>query len=96
MRLDKLLSEMGIASRKDVKKAAAKGALLVDGVPVRDTSVHIDPERVTVTYFGKVIEYRKYTYVLLNKPDGGQVVALRYGASARRTSKNGTFPRRQT
>ncbi len=70
MRLDKLLSEMGIASRKDSKRAALKGALLVNGRAVKDTSLHIDPSKDSVSYLGKVIEYRKYTYVMLNKPIG--------------------------
>ena len=70
MRIDKFLSDMGVATRKEAKLAAKRGGILVDGVPVRDTAVHIEPERVTVSYLGKTVEYRKYTYVCLNKPEG--------------------------
>ena len=70
MRIDKFLSEQGIASRKEAAKAAKSGGVLVDGVAVRDLSTHIDPETSTVFYLGKRIEYHKFVYVMLNKPEG--------------------------
>ena len=70
MRIDKLISESGIASRREAARVARAGGVLVDGTPVRDLSVHIDPESTTVTYLGREITYRKYTYVMLNKPEG--------------------------
>lgn len=70
MRIDKFISEAGVASRKECAKAAKAGLLLVDGVAVRDTSKHIDPERVSVSFMGREIEYKRFVYVLLNKPEG--------------------------
>ena len=70
MRIDKFLSDMGVATRRESAAAAKRGAVLVDGVAVKDASRHIDPERQTVSYMGRVLEYRKYVYVLLNKPEG--------------------------
>ncbi len=70
MRIDKFISDSGVASRREAANAARRGMLSVDGVPVRDASVHIDPERQSVTYCGRVIEYRRFTYVMLNKPAG--------------------------
>ncbi len=70
MRIDKLISECGIASRKEAAKAARAGLVTLDGAAVRDLSVHIDPEKQTVSYMGKLIEYRRFTYVMLNKPEG--------------------------
>ncbi len=70
MRLDKFISEMGLASRKEAAIAAKRGQLLVDGAPERDTSKHIDPERQRVTFMGREVLYRRYTYVMLNKPEG--------------------------
>lgn len=61
---------MGIASRRESAAAAKRGLVLIDGVAVRDTSRHIDPEQQSVTYMGRVIEYQKYVYVMLNKPEG--------------------------
>ncbi len=70
MRIDKLISDSGLASRKEASSAAKRGLLLVDGVAVKDASKHIDPEMQTVTFMGKDIIYRKYTYIMLNKPEG--------------------------
>ncbi len=70
MRIDKFLSDAGVASRKESAKAARSGGITVDGVVVKDASRHIDPESQAVALFGKVIGYSKYTYVMLNKPEG--------------------------
>ena len=70
MRIDKFLSDMGIATRKEIKDSAKRGGVLIDGIAVKDVSMHIDPEKVTVSYLGKTIEYKKYVYVMLNKPEG--------------------------
>ena len=70
MRIDKFISECGLASRKEAALAAKRGQLLVDGIAVRDVSKHIDPEKQTVTFMGQKIEYRRFTYVMLNKPEG--------------------------
>lgn len=70
MRIDKLLSELGLATRREAAKIARSGGILVDGVPIRDASQHIDPEKCRVTLLGREVEYKKYTYVMLNKPTG--------------------------
>jgi 16S rRNA pseudouridine516 synthase len=70
MRIDKFLSSHGIASRSEAAKAAKAGLVSVNGEKVRDLSRHIDPERDEVVYCGRPIVYRKYTYVMLNKPEG--------------------------
>ena len=70
MRIDKFLSNMGIATRTESSKAARQGGILVNGVVVKKADIHIDPEKDVVTYLGRRSEYRKYTYILMNKPDG--------------------------
>lgn len=70
MRIDKLISDMGVASRRECAAAAKRGQVLVDGAPVRDVSRHIDPEVQTVVYMGRRIEYSRYVWVMLNKPEG--------------------------
>ena len=70
MRLDKFISECGIASRKETAIAAKKGQITVDGAPVKDASRHIDPEKNRVCFMGREIEYSKFVYVMLNKPEG--------------------------
>ncbi len=70
MRIDKFISELGVASRKEAAKVAKKGGVLLDGVAVKDLSAHIDPEKQSVTYLGRQLTYNKYVYVMLNKPAG--------------------------
>ena len=70
MRIDKFLSNMGIASRTESSKAARGGLILVNGVAVKKADIHIDPEKDEIIFCGRTIEYRKYTYILMNKPDG--------------------------
>ena len=70
MRIDKLISECGFASRSEASKAARKGNVTVNGVPVKDLSKHIDPEKDIVTYFGEVVAYQKNVYIMMNKPEG--------------------------
>ena len=61
---------MGIASRTESSRAARQGQILVNGVPVKKADVHIDPDADEITFCGRVRAYRKYTYILMNKPDG--------------------------
>ncbi|MBQ8879737.1 MAG: rRNA pseudouridine synthase [Clostridia bacterium] len=70
MRIDKYISELGIASRKESARVARGGGVTVNGEVVKDLSRHIDPESARVTYLGRELTYRKYTYVMLNKPEG--------------------------
>lgn len=70
LRLDKYIADTGAFSRKDVKAAAKQGLITVDGKTVRDVSVRIDENTAEVTYCGKKINWRKYVYVMLNKPAG--------------------------
>ena len=70
MRIDRLLSDMGLATRSEARAACKSGQVLVDGAPVRDSSAHVDPEKQTIVFRGRDITYRRYTYVMLNKPEG--------------------------
>ena len=70
MRIDKLLSELGLCTRRETAKIAKSGGILIDGIPERDASRHIDPEKSRVTLLGREVVYQKYTYVMLNKPEG--------------------------
>ncbi len=70
MRLDKLLSECGIASRTESARAARAGKITVDGAVVRRADTKVDPDVSRVIYCGIPVQYRKFVYVMLNKPDG--------------------------
>ena len=70
MRIDKFLSNMGISTRTESSKAARAGLILVNGAAVKKADAHIDPEKDEIIFCGRKIGYRKYTYILMNKPDG--------------------------
>ena len=70
MRLDKFIVESGLASRTEITKVAKNGGVTVNGQVVRRASGHIDPTTDKVTYLGKEVIWREFTYVMLNKPEG--------------------------
>lgn len=70
MRLDKLLSECGLASRTEAKSAAKLGKITVNGAVVKRTDMQVDPNVDSVTYCGSDVVYRRFVYLMLNKPDG--------------------------
>lgn len=69
-RLDKIISNLGYGSRKDVKTYAKKGLIEVDGVIVKDNGKLVDPEKSVIKINGEEVFYRKYIYLMMNKPDG--------------------------
>lgn len=70
MRIDKLLTEMGVCSRREASAAAKSGAITVDGSPCRDASVKIDPAVQRLTFRGRPVGYQAHVYLMLHKPLG--------------------------
>lgn len=69
-RLDKVLSNLGYGTRKEIKQVVRKGLIEVNGEIVKDNGMQIDPEVDKVLVNGEEIFYRKYIYLMMNKPDG--------------------------
>ena len=69
-RLDKFLTNAGVATRSQVKVILKTGRVCVDGSPVKDGAAKIDPDKQTVTLDGDVIGGKKRMVVMLNKPAG--------------------------
>ena len=70
MRIDKFFSEMGIFSRKECAEKLKKGLITVNGETVKKGEVKIDPEKDEVCLSGERINYKKFVYILVNKPTG--------------------------
>ncbi len=70
MRLDKFLSTSGLGTRKEVKALIKKGLITVDGEIVIKDSLQIDEYKNIISFNGEKIEYHKFFYLLLNKPQG--------------------------
>ena len=69
-RLDKIIASTGKFSRKEVKLLVRQGRVLVDGIPVRSAEDKYDPEGIEIAVNGEVLTYRRFTWVMLNKPAG--------------------------
>lgn len=70
MRLDKYLSEAAVSTRSETAKAVKAGLVTVNGERPKSASVHIDPETCIVTFRGRKVEWKRFTYIMLNKPEG--------------------------
>ena len=70
LRLDKFLADMGVGTRSQVKEMARKGRICLNGVPVKDLSVKLDPEKDAVEADHVLVAYASMEYYMLNKPAG--------------------------
>ncbi len=61
---------MGICSRSECRKAAKGGNITVNGIPVKAADMHIAPDKDKIAFMGREITYKKFTYIMLNKPEG--------------------------
>ncbi|PRR80706.1 pseudouridine synthase [Clostridium vincentii] len=69
-RLDKILSNLGYGSRKELKGIIKKGNVKIDGVIVKDNGKIVDAEKSIIKINGEQIFYREFIYLIMNKPDG--------------------------
>lgn len=67
-RLDKVLSNMGYGSRKEVKLLVRDGSVEIDGAIIKDSSCQINLNSQILKVFGKEVVYREFVYLMLNKP----------------------------
>ena len=61
---------MGKGSRRTLKDAFKKGAVMVNGKFVKDGSLKVDPEIDAILFEGEKVIYEPFVYLMLNKPDG--------------------------
>ncbi|MFG6148219.1 pseudouridine synthase [Halobacillus sp. B23F22_1] len=73
MRIDKLLANMGYGTRKEVKQLLKSGHVRINNQVEKSPKTHVDPQKQDVSVNGKVVEYREFIYLMLNKP--GDVVS---------------------
>ena len=63
MRVDKLLSNVGVASRAELKKYCKQGLISVNGKVINNPGVQVDPENDEVKFNGEKIVYREFVYL---------------------------------
>lgn len=69
-RLDKIISNMGFGSRKDIMKAVRNGRVMVNDEIVKNRAMKVDPYKDKIQFDNQTIEYKKYIYLMMNKPSG--------------------------
>ena len=69
-RLDRILSEAGVASRKELRAIIRAGRAAVNGAVVTDESRKFDETVVCVTVDGEPVRLRGPVLIMLHKPAG--------------------------
>ena len=69
-RLDKVIANRGVASRREVKALVRQGRVLVDGVPAAAADMKVDAEAAVITVDGVTLGSERHIYLLLHKPAG--------------------------
>ncbi|QXM05607.1 pseudouridine synthase [Crassaminicella indica] len=69
-RLDKVLSNMGYGTRKEIKSIIKKGRVKVDHQVIKDSSMHVDPYENHIEIDGMKLIYKEFIYIMMNKPQG--------------------------
>ena len=69
MRLDKFLSDATAYSRTELKTMIRRGQVTVDGSVVKVPEQQVG-EDAAVAVNGTAVRYRKFVYLMMNKPSG--------------------------
>lgn len=71
IRLQKYMADSGLMSRRAAEEEILRGAVKVNGITA-EIGQKINPDSDTVEYRGKIIKngFKKYVYIMLNKPRG--------------------------
>lgn len=70
IRLNKYISESGIASRRKAEELILQGRVMINSKPAKELSLKVDPEIDVVEVDGEKILPRRHLYFVLNKPKG--------------------------
>lgn len=70
MRVDKMIGNANLDTRKNIKKNAKKGGLVINGEIIKDSSVKVDPNIDEVIYMGELVDYFENIYIMMNKREG--------------------------
>lgn len=69
-RLQKVLAQAGVGSRRQCEELIEMGRVQVDGVVVKELGVKVDPSKQTIVFDGQTLQNERKVYIWLNKPAG--------------------------
>jgi len=70
MRLQRIISRAGVASRREAEKMITEGRISLNGEVVVDFGIKANPAQDEISVDGEPIHFPKYKYYLFNKPEG--------------------------
>ena len=71
VRLQKIMAQAGVASRRICEQMITEGRVTVDGEPVTELGVRVDPEKVIIQVDGvSIVTDERKVYYAFNKPEG--------------------------
>lgn len=70
VRLQKILADAGVASRRQAEELIRAGRVTVNGQVVTELGTRADPERQDIRVDGEAVRQEKKVYYLVNKPKG--------------------------
>lgn len=70
LRLDKIISDSGIATRSEARKLISAGRVLVNGKTETSSDLKVDISNAEICFDGQLLNNKKYRYFMLNKPMG--------------------------
>ncbi len=83
VRLQKILADAGVASRRASEAYIVQGRVSVNGKVIRELGIKVDPERDSVEVDGRPLKSKRKLYIALNKPPG--VISTRNDPEQRTT-----------
>ena len=69
-RLDKILASQNLWSRKDIQNLIRKGFVKVNNETIAQKDLKIDPEQNEIKVNNEVLNYKRFIYIMMNKPAG--------------------------
>ena len=70
MRLDKFFSQTGTLTRSQAQKQLKLGKVTVSGETIKKADYKVDPDKDEIRYNDDKIVYRRFIYIMMNKPRG--------------------------
>lgn len=70
MRLDKFFSQTGTLTRSQAQKQLKLGKVTVNGETIKKADYKVDPDKDEIRYNEDKIVYRRFVYIMMNKPRG--------------------------